>query len=168
MSLAAFNQTIDLWITALDTYSFEQLRTQPGSGRWSIGQVYMHLIDDTNFYIDRMLEAIASNDHANDDAIPFARRMLTNNDFPDEVIKGDPSHPNMPQPAGKNQLLDSLLNLRDRMNNAADQMAKSSFRGKSKHPGFDYLSADEWLQLSEMHLRHHLRQKKRIDVYLKG
>lgn len=53
------------------------------------------------------------------------------------------------------------------MNNVEMLISKSPFKGKTKHPGLDYFSAIEWLQFAEMHLRHHLRQKKRIDHFLK-
>ena len=38
--------------------------------------------------------------------------------------------------------------------------------GKTRHPGLLYFNAVEWLQFAEMHLRHHFRQKKRIDEQL--
>jgi hypothetical protein len=39
--------------------------------------------------------------------------------------------------------------------------------GKSRHPGLGYFNAGEWLRFIEMHMRHHLRQKERIDAFLK-
>jgi hypothetical protein len=38
--------------------------------------------------------------------------------------------------------------------------------GKTRHPGLLYFSALEWLRFAEMHMRHHFRQKKRIDEAL--
>jgi hypothetical protein len=53
------------------------------------------------------------------------------------------------------------------MNTVATLISESQFNGKTKHPGLGYFSAKEWLQFANMHFRHHLRQKKRIDVFLK-
>jgi hypothetical protein len=39
-------------------------------------------------------------------------------------------------------------------------------QGRAGHPGFGRLSAPEWVQLADMHLRHHVRQKRRIDAAL--
>jgi len=64
-------------------------------------------------------------------------------------------------------LKSSLLNVKAEMNRAAILISKSSFKGKTKHPGLHYFSATEWLQFAEMHFRHHLRQKKRIEDFLK-
>jgi hypothetical protein len=46
------------------------------------------------------------------------------------------------------------------------RISASSVQGKAMHPGLHYLSAREWLQFSEMHFRHHLRQKERLDAFL--
>jgi hypothetical protein len=46
------------------------------------------------------------------------------------------------------------------------KIINTRFKEKTKHPGFHYLNAIEWLQFIEMHFRHHLKQKKRIDKYL--
>jgi hypothetical protein len=59
--------------------------------------------------------------------------------------------------------MSDLLNLKMSMNNACDLDFRKSISWKNKHPGLDYFNANEWLQFAEMHLRHHLRQKKRID-----
>jgi hypothetical protein len=47
-------------------------------------------------------------------------------------------------------------------------ISKTLFKGKTKHPGLNYFTAKEWLQFAGMHLRHHLKQKKRIDDFLKN
>ena len=52
------------------------------------------------------------------------------------------------------------------MNDAAAQIENNKSRGKTKHPGFNYFNAIEWLQFAEMHLRHHLKQKERIEKNL--
>ena len=53
------------------------------------------------------------------------------------------------------------------MNGQVILMTARKYKGKTKHPGLGYFSAEEWLQFAEMHFRHHLRQKKRIDEFLK-
>jgi hypothetical protein len=51
--------------------------------------------------------------------------------------------------------------LKQDINDFAAALASNNFKGKIKHPGFDYFSASEWLQFAEMHMRHHLKQKER-------
>ena len=98
----------------------------------------------------------------------LAKAMLLQNDFPDMLIEGAPSNAQIPQPCNKEELMSDLLHLKEEMNHAALFISETPFKGKTKHPGLHYFSAPEWLQFAEMHLRHHLRQKKRIDAYLKS
>lgn len=93
--------------------------------------------------------------------------MFSNNDFPNAQIEGASTNSLIPQPENKEQLKRLLKNVKEEMNKTVTSISNSSFKGKTKHPGLSYFSADEWLQFAEMHFRHHLRQKKRIDNFLK-
>ncbi len=73
-------------MASLDQYDIDQLRNKPYSDTRSLGQMYRHLIDETTFFIDRIEICISTNDHAQEEAFPFAAAMLKNNDFPEEVI----------------------------------------------------------------------------------
>jgi len=162
-----FNNTINTWITELQHYDFDELRTKPDPKSWSLGQVYMHLIDETKYYLEQIKICVSTNDNAIEEASPDAKTMFLNNDFPDDVIEGPPTNSCIPQPDNKEQLMSCLLNLKDEMNNVEILISKSPFKGKTKHPGLNYFNAIEWLRFAEMHFRHHLRQKKRIDDSLK-
>lgn len=166
MNISNFNRTIDIWINALEQYNHEQLTIKPSPTSWSIGQVYMHLLDDTSFYIDQIQKCVSHNEHATEDTTPSGKVMLANNDFPNEILEGAPSNAYIPQPVSKEQLMNDFLKLRAGMNNAASLILKSKFSGKAKHPGLGYFDAHQWLQFADMHLRHHFRQKSRIDVFL--
>jgi hypothetical protein len=71
-----------------------------------------------------------------------------------------------PQPESKEQVLHSLRKIKAKMNEISSVILRSPFNGKTKHPGLGYFSAHQWLQFAEMHLRHHFRQKRRIDTFL--
>jgi hypothetical protein len=167
MLIARFNQTLDIWLSASEGYSFEQLCARPSPVSWSAGQLYRHLIDDTGFFIEQIKVCVDGNDAAEKQPTPFGLKMLTDNDFPDEAIVGASGNDFIPQPLSKEQLVKDMEVLKISMNAAALLIDKSPFKGKSKHPGLGYFNAEEWLQFAEMHLRHHLRQKKRIDAFLK-
>ena len=70
--------------------------------------------------------------------------------------------------AAKKSCLNALLKLKDELNKAAALVSTRSGKGKTKHPGLHYFTAREWLQFADMHMRHHLRQKKRIEEFLTG
>jgi hypothetical protein len=166
MTIDDFNHTIDIYINALRRYTFEELCVTPSARSWSIGQMYIHLIQDTGFYIDQIEIATASDEQSDRKLLPHGKWMLDRNEFPDEIIEGAPSNAFIAQPPSKQQLMQDLLSLKERMINAATLISNTSFSGKTKHPGLGYFNASEWFQLAEMHFRHHLRQKKRIDEFL--
>ena len=166
--LTDFNHAINIWINALEHYSFSELCAKPAPNSWSLGQVYIHLIDDTNYYLEQIRLCTSANDNAMEEAAPFAKKMFVTNEFPDERIEGAPTNINMPQPLSKEDLRISLMNLKEALYQADILINTSPSNGKTKHPGLDYFSAKEWFQFSDMHFRHHLRQKNRIDNFLKN
>lgn len=80
------------------------------------------------------------------------------------MIEGAPSNALIPQPESKERLVNDLLKIKEEMNDLAAQIATSKFKGKTKHPGLNYFSAEEWLRFTDIHFRHHLRQKKRLMI----
>ena len=143
------------------------LCTKPSPGSCSLGQLITHLINDTNFYIEQIKICVTTNENINEGPSPSAQTMFRNNNFPDTIIEGNPDNANIPQPDSKEELINSLLNLKEEMNSTSMLISKSRFNGKTKHPGLGYFNADEWLQFAEMHFRHHVRQKKRIGEFLR-
>lgn len=166
MLIDDFNHIVDYWIIELNRYTFEQVCTKPSAESWSLGQLYMHLLENTDFYIDQMSICISNNNDSNKEATEEAKNMFHNNDFPDQLIEGPPENASTPQPTSAGQLHTDMISLKKKMNEVASLMAKSSFKGKTKHPGLHYFGAKDWLQFAEMHFRHHLRQKARIDIFL--
>ena len=92
----------------------------------------MHLIADTNFYLEQIEICTSTNDNANEEASPAAKTMLRNNDFPDERIEGAPSNSLVPQPASKGQLSSSLEKIKEEMNRLATLIAAGKYKGKTK------------------------------------
>lgn len=167
MLIEDFNHTLDDWIKGLEQYNFTQLSAKPSPTGWSPGQLYMHLIDATNYFIKQAQICATTNDNAKEEASTNAKTMFLNNEFPDAILEGLPSNAGTPQPVSKNQLISELIHLKDEINKAEAMISKSQYKGKTKHSGLGYFNANEWLQFAEMHFRHHLRQKKRLDEYIK-
>jgi hypothetical protein len=166
MLAEAVNHTLDIWIRSLDRYSFDQLLSKPSPNRWSIGQVYMHLIENTDYFFEQVRICTSANDDSDKEMSTEGKTMFSNNSFPDEQIEGPPENLSTPQPESKEQLLRSFLALKEELNRIASLTAENQFKGKTRHPGLNYFNALEWLQFADMHLRHHLRQKNRIDIFL--
>ncbi|MDB5279910.1 MAG: DinB family protein [Ferruginibacter sp.] len=111
MLLNSFNHTIGFWIEALEQYTFEQLCAKPTPDSRSLGQLYTHLVDDTNYYIGQIRICLGANDHSTEEATPFAKTLFLNNSFPDAMIEGAPSNALIPQPASKGHLVNNLVKI---------------------------------------------------------
>jgi len=160
-----FNHAIDLWIAELGHYSLAQLHARSIDSDWSLGQVYMHLLSETEWYVEQMEICLTSDSGASGQMVDKAKVMFVNNEFAGERIKGDPlAAKNIPQPVSIVSLRTELGVLRSKLTRLTLEIAKSDAVGKTRHPGLGYFSALEWLQFSDMHMRHHLRQKQRIDA----
>jgi hypothetical protein len=161
------NNTIDIWINALRSYELDTLQAKPDKNSWSLGQVYMHILADTNFYIEQIEYCLTHNENQSEQMTDFAVALFSNNEFPDIKIKGDASaSETMPQPTNKNDVTYQMILLRDQLNLLSARVSSTSSVGKTKHPGLGYFNAQEWLRFSEIHMRHHLRQKRRIEQAL--
>jgi hypothetical protein len=167
-ALEAFNQTIDTWIKFLDDYSLEELHRKPIAGSWSLGQVYMHIIEDTPWHIGQMREALATRENSGDEMHSNAVWMFENNQFPDMKIEGTATDENVGQPESKEELIQKLNEIKAEVNQLYHTNDFIASKGKTRHPGLLYFSALDWLKFTEMHMRHHLRQKKRIDEGLRS
>jgi len=162
-----FDQTLAIWIKELERYDFRQLLAKPSATSWSPGQLYMHLIQSTRFFIKQVKMSTSNDDNINEEAFAEAKRMFRNNELPDVLLEGPPSNATTPQPESKEQLMTELTGLKEEINQAEALVSNTQFRGKTRHFGLGFFTAGEWLQFAEMHLRHHLRQKKRLDDFIK-
>lgn len=159
-------RTIICWLQELEHYSNEQLLLKPSAAAWSMGQLYMHLIISTDYFIDQAIICAETNQHSDEISSPAAKTMFQNNAFPDLIIEGPESNNHTPQPGTKEQIVNELNQLNEKIKKAMAIITTSSNKGKTKHPGLQYFNAAEWIQFAEMHLRHHMRQKERLDAFL--
>ncbi|WP_339815196.1 DinB family protein [uncultured Imperialibacter sp.] len=166
METDSFISTIDHWQDELDRYDFAQILRQPQPDKWSMGQVYMHLISATGFFLSQVQTCLQTDDNAQEEMTPQAKVMFANDQFPDKMVEGPPSNAATPQPASKEEIIRGFEKLKERI--LALGHSNSTNKGKTKHPGHQYFNADEWLQYAHMHFRHHERQKGRIEVFLEG
>ena len=125
-----FNQTIKFWIDELDRYSFIQLRTKPSPTGWSIGQVYIHLIENTQWFLEQVNTCMSSDSNSSEDATDSGRMMLLNDDFPDELLEGPPENANTQQPQTKEELVKDLKDLQAEINRLSKLITKKSVSGK--------------------------------------
>jgi uncharacterized damage-inducible protein DinB len=161
-----FSNTIDQWISWLDDYSFETLLQYPQPESWSLGQVYIHIISETTHFVKQVRECLLTDEHSGEEMHADAKAMFANNGFPDTLIEGPARFSDVVQPKNKEQLMQDLLRLKNEVQDLFFAAGTSRRSGKTRHPGLYFFNAQEWLRFAEMHMRHHFRQKQRIDEKL--
>jgi len=169
MQIEKFNESLDIWINELDKFTLEQLLKMPDEKNWSLGQVYMHIIEEANWYNDQCKLALSDLENADKPLSDDAKKLFEAGSFADKKIQGDPSlFENVKQPVSVEQLSEDLIKVKSSTNDLWNKIENSETNGRSEFPGLGYFNCHEWLQFSEMHMRHHLRQKTRIEEFLKS
>lgn len=164
--LKSFNNTIDYWISELESYDDQSLSGKTSPGSWSIGQLYNHLITDSKYYITQIKICVDTNLHCEQETSAEAKEIFQNNSLSDKAIKGASDHSFMPDVDDAGYLRSELFKIKLQMNTLYDIISKTPFHGKTEHPGLGYFSAREWFHFADIHFRHHLKQKQRIDNFL--
>jgi len=164
----SLHQTITSWEKHLEHYSLEQLCMKPGKNSWSLGQVYIHLLDTVIDYNFPQIEiCISGNRGAKGKKSEEGSGVFAANGFPDKKLKGPPGKA-PDQPESIDQIKKGLKQVKKTLAILKEKIIASQYNGKTKHPGLRYLDAWEWMQFIDFHFRHHLRQKETIDRYLKS
>lgn len=165
--LNEFLSALSLYKESLSKYNIDQLHQKPDAESWSLGQLYMHLLDDTNWYFDQVEIALQDKDHQFETTSEKAAQILGRKSFGEEKIKGDPQAAlNVPQPNSTEYLFRQLEHLENRAKLLWEKV-RDNPPGKSQHPGLGYFNSLQWFQFAELHLRHHIKQKDRIFSHLK-
>jgi hypothetical protein len=96
--LKKFNQRISIWEKGFDNYTLQQLLMKPDDENWSLGQVYVHLIDNTVQYnIKRIEICISSNKNAAGIKSPEGEMVYSCNAFPPVKLKSPRGLPKQPE-----------------------------------------------------------------------
>jgi hypothetical protein len=99
----------------------------------------------------------------------LGKLIFTVHAFPPVRIKVPPSPTYTPkQPENKEKIKAGMRLLKKKLQILSGEIDHAVHVGKTKHRALGYLEAKEWYQLIVMHFRHHMLQKKRIDLFLKG
>lgn len=165
-----YREVARLWESELELYSDEQFSKKPSPESWSIGQVYGHIFTNTlNYHVKQIEQCLVSDANQKEKKTFSGKIIFLINSFPPVRIKVPPSPTYTPQqPESKEIIKAGMKELQEKLQDLSGEVDRTLHGGKTKHPALGYLGAREWVQLIIMHARHHLRQKKTIDIFLKG
>jgi hypothetical protein len=170
-TLKRFEEITDYYTEQLDGFSLEQLTLQPSADEWSLGQMYMHLMNTALFMQLRNMELCqaAAGDSPVQSGIKteVGEVVFNQGAFPPNPIHVPPTPQYTPQqPNNKEELVKGLRSVLQRMQDIEPFIDGMSTAYTTPHPRMGSLNGKEWFALVEMHYRHHLHQFNRLKTFL--
>jgi hypothetical protein len=166
--LKQFEQVTAYYIEELSKYSLDEFTRKPSEDEWSLGQMYNHLIKSTlHLHLKAIEQCVNGTTSAGGEKTEIGESVFKEGTFPPIRLKG-PDTPDFtpPNPTGKDEVKEGLLQIVEKMQEIERKLSDIPASQKVQHRRMGYLNAKEYFQLIEMHFRHHLRQKERIDQFL--
>jgi hypothetical protein len=172
-TLQRLEEIMNHYLHELNHFSMEQLKRQPSENEWSLGQMYLHLINSALYMQLRNVDHCRS--QSVDSVVTAGEKteageaIFVQGGFPPVRIQVPPSPQYTPeQPLSKQQIVEGLNAVMRGMKEIELILEEISPMHTVMHPRFGALNANEWFLLVEMHYRHHLHQKERLKKYLES
>lgn len=165
---AKTHTAIDYWITELNNYSYEQLVQKPSENSWSLGQVGIHLWMSAKGFFFKNAERCLGKEKTESGKgknmyglIVFSLGMMP----PVKVKMPEKVAVEPKQPESKEQLIAKLEEVKRMSSEYIKRIPQSDPALKTQHPFLGWLNTAEWITLCNLHFKHHLAQKKRIEQH---
>ncbi|HWB64057.1 MAG TPA: DinB family protein [Chitinophagales bacterium] len=162
------NTAIDYWINEYRRYDWDKILMQPAENSWSMGQVGIHLWMASKGFFFKNAERCLNKEGTEKGKsktwgahLIFTLRMMPPVRY--EMPKSVSVVPR--QPESKEQLIGKLEEIKTLAASYTKRIPESDPALKTKHPFLGWLNTAEWIELCNIHFRHHIRQKKRIEQH---
>ena len=166
-----FEKQANKWLTSLDSYTMEELLKKPSDESWSMGQVYIHIATANKYFLGKNANSLANGEDftTGKSKTKWGRLVFIFNMFPPMSVKmpkKDTGGTEPIQPESKEQIerkiRENLVFFKE-IEEKVSQAPKSQVK---KYPFLGYLNAAEWYTIAGLHMKHHLRQKRKLDKFL--
>lgn len=169
--LKSFENSVERYLAELEQFDMEQLHRKTDEEEWSIGQMYMHLIQSALFMhlpnIKQCLVHSEPSENSNKGKTELGESVFEQEQFPAIRVKVPASPQYTPKsPENKEQLIEGLHQVIAGMRDIEAVLRPSPSTDKVNHPRLGALDAQEWFLLIEMHYRHHFLQLDRLKMEL--
>ena len=159
-SINAINEAYRKKIAAVTPEKFQQ---NPADGGWSYAEVYSHIFDLSILSLEAIDRCLSPD--AKQRKTPFITKLiLFFGMFPPamkfKVPKQFESRVKKISIPEAKALMESF---EDKLQQYPMRVAQAASDAKAGHPRLGYMNAAQWMRFIEIHLKHHLKQLKRID-----
>lgn len=160
------------WIAALSQYSEKEFQTRPSGADWSVAQVYEHIANVTDKCIANALRCAENKGETGHGGFGPAVFSLMGSFPPVKMkIKKIPAGMELiysPRQISKEEAEQKLNEALQQMRNSLAAVKNASPKQRVAHWAGGWFNALQWYHSAEMHIKHHFRQKKRIDTFLRS
>lgn len=167
-SLAKFETSHAEWVSVVSSLSPYAVVRRPPNGGWTIGQVCDHVGVVAETLLGQA-ERCANGEGERRSTSWMAKLLFAYGSFPPIRIKL-PELPaehraiGQPEELDRDEALARLDRVAQRMRDLVEPVARSDPGAKLPHPAEFWLNAETFYQCNEMHVRHHLRQLRRLTT----
>jgi len=146
----------------LNSIAEEDFQLTPPIGGWSYSEVYSHIFDASLLAMQPMEDCITGTGQERKTAFAVKVILFIGSlppgkfKVPEKLVSRVKKISKAEAEAFINEFLLRLQKDEAHIGNASDLI-------KNKHPRLGYLNAVQWLRFIEIHLKHHLKQLKRIE-----
>jgi len=147
----------------LDHVSDQDFQTTPTIGGWSYSEVYSHIFDASMLSLQAMENCMNGKGERKPTSL-MVKLILWYGGFPPQqkykVPKFLETRVKKISPAQAGLMIDEFL---QRLQTLYPFIETADQQLKTAHPRLGYLNTSGWLRFIEIHLKHHLKQLKRIE-----
>lgn len=166
-----FEKIANTWLAALDTYTMDELLKKPSDESWSMGQVYIHITTANKYFLGKNANALANGEgfETGKGKNKWGHAVFLFNMFPPvnvKMPKKDTGGTEPIQPDSKEQIERKIKENLAFFKDMEERVANAPKNQTKKYPFLGYLNAAEWYTLAGLHMKHHLRQKRKLDKFL--
>jgi hypothetical protein len=152
----------------LDSYTDDQFNFKQSDDIWSLAEMYDHLCkSSSHFFMANLLRCLEERKGQDGGEMnENGHKIIRYNSFPPLKFK-QPSSTIVkkievgPKLSYSNYLKELVMNVAS----IVSKMPTEPSNYRCYHPVFDWLNSHEWLQMLEIHTRHHVRQQKELEGY---
>ncbi|OJJ18080.1 hypothetical protein BKI52_26830 [marine bacterium AO1-C] len=151
----------------LENYTEEQFQYKNDSDTWSLAQMYQHMYTASTFFMYSAGNCLQQRKGSTEgEKTSTGIGLYQRNAFPDQEIKQPKEWTKgAPEAKAKEEAKNQWQELLPKLKELAEKVAQDDGGYKNKHVIFGMLTAAEWYQQIEMHNRHHLKQKKKLENF---
>ncbi len=150
----------------LDQYSIEQLRFKYSDNVWSVGQMYIHVIEVAEEYIGHIESCTKATHKEPGGKTEDGTKAFAEKEWPNIRVKLEQPPNETRNPEGKDEIKAGLEKVLEKLAYWAGCIDGANPACKVRHGWFGWLNAREWLEMVGMHSSHHFRQKAMLDEKL--